>query len=64
MKGKKISCRLTDSQLLVLDELKGKLGVSYSLLIRAIVLDFLTRNEDALERIIAANIEEDESICQ
>lgn len=57
----KISVRLTDNQLLVLDELKKKLNTTYSLLLRSIVLDFLTRNEDALERIISGEKEEEDA---
>ena len=59
MKGKKVSIRLTDNQLLVLDELREKLGCTYSLLVRSIVMDFLTKNEEALERIISYKEEED-----
>lgn len=52
MKKNKLSIRLTDNQMLVLNELKDKLHCSYSTMIRAIVLDFLTRNEDAIDRIL------------
>ena len=38
--------------MLVLGELSTALNVSISVLLRAIVLDFLTRNEQRLERII------------
>lgn len=46
-----LSIRLTDNQMLVLTELKEKLGCSFSVIIRAMVLDFLQRNEEALDRI-------------
>ena len=49
---KKLSVRLTNNQMLVLSELSTALNVSISVLLRAIVLDFLTRNEQRLERII------------
>jgi hypothetical protein len=38
--------------MLCLEELKEALGTSYSLLVRSIIGDFLTNNEDHLERII------------
>lgn len=50
--NKKLSVRLSDSQMLVLGELSTALDVSISVLLRAIVLDFLTRNDERLERII------------
>ena len=48
----KITIRLSPNQRLVLDELKAKLGCNYSLLIRTIISDFLTRNEDRLDRLV------------
>ena len=50
--NKKLSVRLTDNQMVVLSDLSTALDVSISVLLRAIVLDFLTRNEERLERII------------
>lgn len=50
--NKKLSVRLTDNQMVVLSDLSTSLDVSISVLLRAIVLDFLTRNEERLERII------------
>ena len=38
--------------MLVLGELSTALNVSISVLLRAIVLDFLTRNQERLDRII------------
>lgn len=38
--------------MVVLSELSTALKVSISVLLRAIVLDFLTRNEERLDRII------------
>lgn len=46
-----LSIRLTNNQMQVLTELKEKLGCSFSVIIRAIVLDFLQRNEEVLDRI-------------
>lgn len=54
MKTNKLSIRLTDNQMLVLSELREKLGCSFSVIIRAIVLDFLQRNEEALDRICSS----------
>lgn len=48
----KITIRLSPNQRLVLDELKAKLGCNYSLLIRTIISDFLTRNEERLDRLV------------
>lgn len=50
--SKKLSVRLTDNQMVVLSDLSSALDVSISVLLRAIVLDFLTRNEERLDRII------------
>lgn len=55
MLTQKVTIRLHPNQVQVLEELRTKLGCSFSLMIRTIVLDFLTRNEDALERIITSN---------
>lgn len=54
MKSNKLSIRLTDNQMLVLSELRDKLGCSFSVIIRAMVLDFLQRNEEALDRICSS----------
>lgn len=48
----KLSIRLSDNQMLVLKELKEKLHCSYSVMVRSIVLNFLTQYEDVLDRII------------
>ena len=56
-KKNKLSLRLTDNQMLVLQELSETLHCSYSTLIRAMVMDFLTRNEDAIERIVTGQKE-------
>lgn len=48
----RITVRLSPSQMLCLKELSESLNTSYSLLVRSIISDFLTRNDDALERII------------
>ena len=51
----RMTLRLKPNQMLVLDELAEALGVSHAQLVRAIVLDFLTQNEERLERIITKN---------
>lgn len=56
----KITIRLNPNQRLVLDELKQKFGCNYSLLIRTIISDFLTRNEDYLDRMIGGVQQQDE----
>lgn len=56
----KITIRLNPNQRLVLDELKQKFGCNYSLLIRTIISDFLTRNEDYLDRMITGLEKEEE----
>ena len=40
----------------VLSELTQALDTSYSMLVRSIVSDFLTKNEDQLERIIVKKL--------
>lgn len=48
----KITIRLDNYQLQCLKELKDKLNCSYSLMIRTIIGDFLTKNETSIDRII------------
>ena len=48
----KLTLRFKPGQYQVLCELRDALGCNISLIVRAIVSDFLTRNEDTLERII------------
>ena len=48
----RVTVRLTPYQMQCLKELSTNLNTSYSLLIRTIIGDFLTRNEEYLERII------------
>ena len=57
-KSGRISVRLTPNQELVLNELRNSLGTTYSVLLRAIVLDFLERNGDVLESIISKKMED------
>lgn len=47
----RVTIRLTPYQMQCLKELTTTLNTSYSLLIRSIIGDFLTKNEAALERI-------------
>ena len=49
----KLTIRLTNNQLLVLSELKDKLGCTLSLLIRTIVGSWLTTNESIIEDLLA-----------
>lgn len=51
-KKQRITVRLTPRQMQCLKELKDALGTSYSLLTRSIIQDFITRNEDHLEKIM------------
>jgi hypothetical protein len=54
MKGnrkERVTVRLTPYQMQCLRELSTTLDTSYSLLIRTIIGDFLTRNDEYLERI-------------
>ena len=48
----KLTLRFRPGQYQVLCELRDALGCSISLIVRAIVSDFLTRNKEMLERII------------
>lgn len=52
MRKERITVRLSQNQMLVLKELTEALDTSYSLLVRSIVCDFLTKNEEQLEKII------------
>ena len=52
MKDARYSIRLTDNQALVLKELSEALDTSISMLVRMMVGEFITKNEDRLERII------------
>ena len=56
MRKQRITVRLTENQMQVLSELTSALDTSYSMLVRSIVCDFLTRNEDQLERIITQKL--------
>ena len=47
----RVTVRLNPRQMQVLRELTTSLDTSYSLLIRSIIQDFITRNEESLERI-------------
>jgi hypothetical protein len=48
----KITVRFSQNTLLQLSEIKDSLNVSYSLLIRTIVSDFLIKNEERLYQLI------------
>ena len=55
----RITIRLTDNQMLCLKELTQSLNTSYSMLVRSIIQDFLTRNEERLEKITASKNDDD-----
>lgn len=54
----RITVRLSPNQMQVLKELKEGLHTSYSMLVRTIICDFITKNEDVLERITVKHLEE------
>ena len=55
----RVTVRLNCYQMQCLKELSTSLNTSYSLLIRSIIGDFLSRNEETLERIITNKQTED-----
>ena len=55
----RVTVRLNCYQMQCLKELSTSLNTSYSLLIRSIIGDFLSRNEETLERIITKKEIED-----
>ncbi len=55
----KISIRITPNQSLVLAEMSQALGTTYSMLIRTILGDWITKNEDYIDRIIEKKRKED-----
>ena len=55
----RITVRLNPNQMLVLNELTEALNVSYSQLVRTIILDFLSKNEERLEQIIIKSKEKE-----
>ena len=48
----RLTLRLRPAQMQVISELREALGINTAIIIRAMISDFLTRNEDILERII------------
>lgn len=52
MSKEKITIRVTPNQMQVLKELSEATDSSISILVRSIILDFITRNEERLEEII------------
>ena len=55
----KISIRITPAQSLVLAEMSEALGTTYSMLIRTILGDWITKNEDYIDRKIEKKRNED-----
>ena len=60
----KISIRITPNQSLVLAEMSQALGTTYSMLIRTILGDWITKNEDYIDRIIEKKKKEDGKMAQ
>lgn len=54
MRKPRVTVRLTPNQMQCLQELTLGLDTSLSLLVRTIISDFLTRNQETLDRIIDA----------
>ncbi len=52
MRKPRMTVRLSPAQMQCLQELSTGLDTSLSLLVRSIISDFITRNEDTLNRII------------
>lgn len=48
----RITIRLRAGQMQTLNELKDALGCSIAIMVRAIISDWLTKNDETLERII------------
>ena len=59
MRKNKLTLRLNEGEYFRLSEIKQTMKISYSLLIRSIIQDFLNRNEKTLDRIIDKKEEED-----
>lgn len=53
----KITIRLKPDQQRIMDELHDALGTPTAVIVRAIIGDFLSRNEEILERIIENYLE-------
>ena len=49
----RITLRLRPAQRQIIEELREALGCNTAVIVRAIISDFLTRNEDILERIVS-----------
>lgn len=58
-KKNRLTVRITPYQKQCLDEIISSMNTSYSLLIRAIIGDWLAQHEDQLERIICKKEESD-----
>lgn len=52
MRKDRLTIRLTPNQMLVLKELTETLNTSYSMMVRAIIGDWLSQNEEHIYRII------------
>lgn len=56
-RDQRLTIRLSSSQMQVLTEITEAVGVSYSLLVRTIILDFLQRNEKIIDDLIENRLE-------
>ena len=56
-RDQRLTIRLAASQMQVLTEITEAVGVSYSLLVRTIILDFLQRNEKIIDDLIDKKLE-------
>lgn len=56
-KREKISIRITPNQSLVLQEMSQALNTTYSMLVRTIIGDWITKNEEYIYKIIDKKID-------
>lgn len=64
MLTEKVTIRLTPYQVQVLEELRDKLGCSFSLIIRTIVGSWLTTNEEIIEGVLTREDNNDHKLFE
>lgn len=64
MLTEKVTIRLTPYQVQVLEELRDKLGCSFSLIIRTIVGSWLTTNEEIIEGVLTRENNNDHKLFE
>ena len=64
MLTEKVTIRLTPYQVQVLEELRDKLGCSFSLIIRTIVGSWLTTNEAIIESVLTREDNNDQKLFE